>query len=66
MNYFLFVTKYDFCLIFTFLHRYFCHAVAKKKSYSQSDVSGEQTVENVLGSARLWLRAVTSGFLPPK
>ena len=55
MNYFLFATKYKFCLMLTFLLRHFCHTL---KLYSQSEISGEQTSENVLGSTRLWLRAV--------
>ena len=33
--------------------------------FFQSEVSGEQTSENALSSARLWLRAVTSGSCRP-
>ena len=43
MDYFLHATKYDFCLIFTFLLRYFLYfgEVKQFKANSQSEVSGE-------------------------
>ena len=68
MNYFLLVTKYDFCLIFTFFislpFLYFCEV--KKFINIKLFSKREQASENVLGSARLWFRAVTFDSLSPK
>ena len=62
MNYFLLVTKYDFWLILLRNFSYIIVILFLHISYFQSGVSGE----NVLGSASLWLRAVTCGSLPLK
>ena len=64
MDYFLLVTKYEFCSVFISLRLSYLGEEKQVQSYSQSEVSGEQTNENVLGSARL--RAVTSCLLPPQ